>query len=218
MKFKNVRHKGFFITGTDTGVGKTFICSLLMQKYNFDYWKPVQTGKFTENDTLYIKENSSVKKNRFHKPIYTFKKPLSPHLASSYERISINIKRIKKPKSNKPLIIEGAGGILVPLNKKDLIIDLIKKFKLPVIIVSKSILGTINHTLMTLEILKKSKINIFGVILNNIKNKKEGDENAKSIEDFGNIKVLGQISSINHITKKKIEALSKKKFISAFKL
>ncbi len=116
------------------------------------------------------------------------------------------------------LIIEGVGGILVPLNKKNLLIDLIKKFKFPVIVVSRSILGTINHTLMTLEILKKNKINIFGVILNNIKNKKEGDENAKSIEDFGNIKVLGQILSINYIAKKKIEALSKKKFINVFKL
>ena len=209
---------GFFITGTDTGVGKTFFCSILMSKYNFDYWKPVQTGKFIENDTLYIKENSGVKKSRFHKPIYTFKKPLSPHLASSYERISINIKRIKKPKSNKPLIIEGAGGILVPLNKKDLIIDLIKKFKLPVIVVSKSILGTINHTLMTLEILKKNKIKVFGVVLNNIKNKKEGIDNAKSIEAFGKIKVIAQISSINRITKKKIEILSKKEFINVFKI
>ena len=209
---------GFFITGTDTGVGKTFFCSILMSKYNFDYWKPVQTGKFIENDTLYIKENSGVKKNRFHKPIYTFKKPLWPHLESSYERISINIKRIKKPKSNKPLIIEGAGGILVPLNKKDLIIDLIKKFKLPVIVVSKSILGTINHTLMTLEILKKNKIKVFGVVLNNIKNKKEGIDNAKSIEAFGKIKVIAQISSINRITKKKIEILSKKEFINVFKI
>ena len=128
------------------------------------------------------------------------------------------MKKIKKPRSHRPLIIEGVGGILVPLNKKDLLINLIKKFKLPVIVVSKSILGTINHTLMTLEILKKSKINIFGVILNKVKNKKEGDENAKSIEKFGNIKVLGQISSINRVTRKKIEALSKKKFISGFKL
>ncbi len=104
------------------------------------------------------------------------------------------------------------------MNKKNLLIDLIKKFKFPVIVVSRSILGTINHTLMTLEILKKNKINIFGVILNNIKNKKVGYQNAKSIEDFGNIKVLAQISSINHITKKKIEALSKKKFINVFKL
>ena len=210
--------KGFFITGTDTGVGKTFFSSILMKKYNFDYWKPIQTGKFIENDTFYIKQNIGIEKNRLHKPIYSFKKPLSPHLASNYEKISINIKKIKKPNSDRPLIIEGAGGILVPLNKKNLLIDLIKKFKFPVIVVSKSILGTINHTLMTLEILKKNKINIFGVILNNIKNKKEGYQNAKSIEDFGNIKVLGQISSINNVTKKKIETLSKKKFITEFRL
>ena len=126
--------------------------------------------------------------------------------------------KIKIPSSNKPLIIEGVGGILVPLNKKSLIIDLIKKFKLPVIVISKSILGTINHTLMTLEILKKNKIKIFGVVLNNIKNKKEGDNNAKSIETFGNVKVLAKISSINVVTKKKIIKLSNKKFINVFKL
>ena len=218
MKCKIMSKKGFFITGTDTGVGKTFFASILMKKYNFDYWKPIQTGKFTENDTLYIKQNIGIEKNRFHEPIYSFKKPLSPHLASRYEKISISIKKIKKPNTIKPLIIEGAGGVLVPLNKKNLIIDLIKKFRLPVIIVSKSILGTINHTLMTLEILKKNKIKVFGVVLNNVKNKKEGNDNAKSIETFGKIKVLTQISSVNPITKKRIEILSKKEFINVFKI
>jgi len=210
--------KGFFITGTDTGVGKTFFASLLINKYNFDYWKPIQTGKFLENDTLYIKKKIVNKKNILHEPVYSFKKPLSPHLASDYEKISIDIKKIKKPSSKRPLIIEGAGGILVPLNKKNLIIDLIKKFKLPVIVISKSILGTINHTLMTLELLKKNKIKVFGVVLNNIKNKKEGNDNAISLESFGNIKVLARISSINNINKKKIENLSKKKFMSVFKI
>jgi len=218
MKCKIMSKKGFFITGTDTGVGKTFFASILMKKYNFDYWKPIQTGKFTENDTLYIKKKLGIENNRFHKPIYTFKKPLSPHLASRYEKISISIKKIKKPNTIKPLIIEGAGGVLVPLNKKNLIIDLIKKFRLPVIIVSKSILGTINHTLMTLEILKKNKIKVFGVVLNNVKNKKEGNDNANSIETFGKIKVLIQISSVNPITKKRIETLSKKEFINVFKV
>ena len=135
MKCKIMSKKGFFITGTDTGVGKTFFASILMKKYNFDYWKPIQTGKFTENDTLYIKKKLGIENNRFHKPIddiwrhkpiYTFKKPLSPHLASRYEKISISIKKIKKPNTIKPLIIEGVGGVLVPLNKKNLIIDLIK--------------------------------------------------------------------------------------------
>ena len=213
MKFKNVRHKGFFITGTDTGVGKTFICSLLMQKYNFDYWKPIQTGKNLEDDTLYLNKDMSIDNQRFHKPCYILKKPLSPHLAANYEKISIDIEKIRKPQSSNPLIIEGAGGILVPLNKKKLIIDLIKKFKLPVIVVSQSILGTINHTLMTLNILKRNKIKIFGVILNNIKNKKEGNDNAKSIEDFGKVKVISKISYINKVTKEKVRSLSRSNII-----
>ena len=128
------------------------------------------------------------------------------------------MKKIKKPNSKIPMIIEGAGGILVPLNKNNLIIDLIKKFKLPVIIVSNSVLGTINHTLMTIEILKKNKINIFGIVLNNIKNKIEGDNHAKSIEQYGNVKVLEKISFFKDLNKKKIISLSKKTSFNVFKL
>ena len=95
---------------------------------------------------------------------------------------------------------------------------MIKKLRLPVIVVSKSILGTINHTLMTLEILKKNNIKVFGVVLNNVTNKKEGYDNAKSIEAFGGIKVLAQISSINQITKGNIEKLSKKRIFNIFKI
>ena len=210
--------KGFFITGTDTNVGKTFFSSILIQKFNYDYWKPIQTGKNLENDTLHIEKNTKNIKNKFHKPIYSFIKPLSPHLASNYEKKSINMKKIKKPNSKIPMIIEGAGGILVPLNKNNLIIDLIKKFKLPVIIVSNSVLGTINHTLMTIEILKKNKINIFGIVLNNIKNKIEGDNHAKSIEQYGNVKVLEKISFFKDLNKKKIISLSKKTSFNVFKL
>ena len=211
-------NKGFFITGSDTGVGKTLFSSILLQKFNYDYWKPIQTGNFIDNDTLNLKKILNSNHIKFHKCSYSLKKPLSPHLASKYQNIIININKIRKPKTFKPLIVEGAGGILVPLNKKKLIIDLIKKFRLPVIIVSKSILGTINHTLMTIEILKKNKINIFGVVLNNIKKKKEGDENAKSIEYFGKTKVLVKIPSIKNISKKKILNLSNKKSFNKFKL
>ena len=209
--------KGFFITGSDTGVGKTFFSSILMKKYNYEYWKPIQTGKSIENDTLYIK-NLNISNKRLHPPTYLLNKPLSPHLAASYEKILIDIKKINKPESKMPLIVEGAGGILVPLNKNKLIIDLIKKFKFPVIVVSKSILGTINHTLMTLEILKKNNIKVFGVVLNNIKNRKEGNDNAKSIEMFGKIKVLAKIPSIKNINKKKTDNLSKRTFMNIFKI
>tara|TARA_B100000029_G_scaffold480423_1_gene528443 strand:- start:10288 stop:10833 length:546 start_codon:yes stop_codon:yes gene_type:complete len=168
-----MNNKGFFITGTDTGVGKTFFTSILLQKFNYDYWKPIQTGTFIDNDTLNLKKILSSNYIKFYKSSYSLNKPLSPHLASKYQNILINMNKIKKPKSFKPLIVEGAGGVLVPLNKNKLMIDLIKKIKFPVIIISKSILGTINHTLMTIEILKKNKVNIFGVVLNNIKKKKK---------------------------------------------
>ena len=210
--------KGFFVTGTDTGVGKTLFCSILMKKYNYEYWKPIQTGKFIDNDTLFIKKNINKNKKRIHRPIYEFKKPISPHLASAYQRKVINLNNIKRPNCKNPLIIEGAGGILVPLNKQNLIIDLIKKLKMPVIIVSKSILGTINHTLMTLEILKKNKIKILGVILNKVNSMKEGNDHTRSIEYYGKTKVLAKISNINKISNKKIEILSRKKFVNLFKI
>ena len=218
MKSKNIIKKGFFITGTDTDVGKTFFSSILIEKYNFDYWKPVQSGKIIDNDSDYIRKKIDFNDNTIHRPIYELKKPLSPHLAAYYQKLSINIKKIKKPKTFKPLIIEGAGGIFVPLNKNHLMIDLIKKFKLPVILVSKSVLGTINHTLMTMEILKKNKIEIFGVVLNKVKNKKEGDDNARSIESFGKTKVLAKIPYVKIINKKKIKILSKQKIFDAFKI
>ena len=213
-----MNNKGFFITGTDTGVGKTFFTSILLQKFNYDYWKPIQTGTFIDNDTLNLKKILSSNYIKFYKSSYSLNKPLSPHLASKYQNILINMNKIKKPKSFKPLIVEGAGGVLVPLNKNKLMIDLIKKIKFPVIIISKSILGTINHTLMTIEILKKNKVNIFGVVLNNIKKKKEGDDNAKSIEDFGKVKVLLKIPFLKDINKKKIVNISKKKSFDIFKL
>ena len=211
-------NKGFFITGSDTGVGKTFFSSILLQKFNYDYWKPIQTGSYIDNDTLNLKKILNSNLINFHKSNYSLKKPLSPHLAAKYKNITININNFKKPKTFKPLIVEGAGGILVPLNKNKLMIDLIKKIKFPVIIISKSILGTINHTLMTIEILKKNKVNIFGVVLNNIKKKKEGDENAKSIQDFGGIKVLVKIPAIKKINKEKILNIGMKKSFNVFKL
>ena len=161
MKFHKRSIKKFFITGTDTSVGKTLFCSILMDKFLYDYWKPIQTGNKNDNDTIYIKKICKIPSNRFYKPAFSFRKPLSPHQAAKYENVSINLNNIKKPITNNPLIIEGIGGILVPLNNKNLIIDLIKKLKFPVIIVSRSTLGTINHTLMTIKNLRQNKIKIY---------------------------------------------------------
>tara|TARA_Y100000590_G_scaffold15182_1_gene18272 strand:- start:6333 stop:6974 length:642 start_codon:yes stop_codon:yes gene_type:complete len=209
--------KGFFITGTDTSVGKTFFSYLLMKRNIFYYWKPIQTGKLIEDDSLFLKKKLNLSNNRILKPIYRFNRPLSPHLAAKDEKVIIKMSNIKIPNIEGNIIVEGAGGILVPLNNSDLMIDLIKKLKFPVIIVSKSVLGTINHTLMTLEILRKKKINILGVVLNKIKNKKEGKDHVKSIEKFGRVKVLAEIPFFKKINNKEIDSFSKNKLFNVFK-
>ena len=213
MKFHKRSIKKFFITGTDTSVGKTLFCSILMDKFLYDYWKPIQTGNKNDNDTIYIKKICKIPSNRFYKPAFSFRKSLSPHQAAKYENVSINLNNIKKPIANNPLIIEGIGGILVPLNNKNLIIDLIKKLKFPVIIVSRSTLGTINHTLMTIKILRQNKIKIYGVVLNGVMNKK----NAQSIEHFGKVKVLAQIPFFKKISLKKIKNFTNQNPLKIFK-
>ena len=213
MKFHKRSIKKFFITGTDTSVGKTLFCSILMDKFLYDYWKPIQTGNKNDNDTIYIKKICKIPSNRFYKPAFSFRKSLSPHQAAKYENVSINLNNIKKPITNNPLIIEGIGGILVPLNNKNLIIDLIKKLKFPVIIVSRSTLGTINHTLMTIKILRQNKIKIYGVVLNGVMNKK----NAQSIEHFGKVKVLAQIPFFKKISLKKIKNFTNQNSLKIFK-
>jgi len=213
MKFHKRSIKKFFITGTDTSVGKTLFCSILMDKFLYDYWKPIQTGNKNDNDTIYIKKICKIPSNRFYKPAFSFRKSLSPHQAAKYENVSINLNNIKKPITNNPLIIEGIGGILVTLNNKNLIIDLIKKLKFPVIIVSRSTLGTINHTLMTIKILRQNKIKIYGVVLNGVMNKK----NAQSIEHFGKVKVLAQIPFFKKISLKKIKNFTNQNPLKIFK-
>ena len=213
MKFHKRSIKKFFITGTDTNVGKTLFCSILMDKFLYDYWKPIQTGNKNDNDTIYIKKICKIPSNRFYKPAFSFRKSLSPHQAAKYENVSINLNNIKKPITNNPLIIEGIGGILVPLNNKNFIIDLIKKLKFPVIIVSRSTLGTINHTLMTIKILRQNKIKIYGVVLNGVMNKK----NAQSIEHFGKVKVLAQIPFFKKISLKKIKNFTNQNPLKIFK-
>ena len=184
-----------------------------MDKFLYDYWKPIQTGNKNDNDTIYIKKICKIPSNRFYKPAFSFRKSLSPHQAAKYENVSINLNNIKKPITNNPLIIEGIGGILVPLNNKNLIIDLIKKLKLSVIIVSRSTLGTINHTLMTIKILRQNRVLIYGVVLNGPINTK----NAESIEHFGKVKVLTQIPFFKKVSLKKIKNFTNKNSLKIFK-
>jgi dethiobiotin synthetase len=158
-----------FITGIGTDVGKTVASTIVTEALEADYWKPIQAGDLDKSDTQKVKSKISNNKSQFHPNAYALNTPASPHYAAAVDKIIIDLKKITEPKTTNHLVIEGAGGVLVPLNDTDCVIDLIQK-DYKVIVVSRHYLGSINHTLLTFEALKSRGIAIAGIIFS-------GDEN-----------------------------------------
>lgn len=153
-----------FITGIGTGVGKTIVSAILVQKLQADYWKPIQSGDLDNSDTAQVRSLVSNKTITFHPETYQLTQPFSPHKSAALDGIYIDPEKIILPETNNQLIIEGAGGLMVPLNENFLMIDLIKKLDAEVILVSKNYLGSINHTLMSAGILKGNDIKLSRLI------------------------------------------------------
>jgi dethiobiotin synthetase len=154
----------YFVTAIDTDSGKTIASAILCKALKADYWKPIQAGLPGDSDTIknLLTNTASV----VHPEKYVFKTPASPHAAAEIENISILLKDFLLPKTTKDLIIEGAGGCLVPLNDKDFVIDLATKFNAQVILVADLYLGSINHTLLTFEALQRRNLKVKGIIFN----------------------------------------------------
>ena len=177
-----------FITGISTDVGKTIASAIITEALEADYWKPIQAGDLENSDSHKIKAYISNDKTIVYDNSYQLNTPASPHLAAYLDGIAIDLKKIIEPTTKNHLVIEGAGGIFVPLNDTDCVIDLIQK-EYKVIVVSLHYLGSINHTLLTIEALQNRKIKVAGIIFS-------GDEN-KSTEEIilkkTGIKLIGRI-------------------------
>ncbi|TZF84482.1 dethiobiotin synthase [Pedobacter sp. BS3] len=158
--------KRFFITGIDTGIGKTIVSAIVTEKLQADYWKPIQSGDLDNSDTLTIKQLVANPVTVFHPEAYRLTQPFSPHKSAAIDGIQIDPDTIRLPQTTNSLVVEGAGGLMVPLNEKTLIIDLIKKLELEVILVAKNYLGSINHTLLSLEMLRLKHIPLAGIVFN----------------------------------------------------
>ena len=152
-----------FITGIGTDVGKTIASSIVTQALEADYWKPIQAGDLENSDSHKIQKYISNNKTVIHDNSYKLNTPASPHYAAEIDGITIDVKKIKEPKTANHLVIEGAGGILVPINNNDSIVNLIQP-DYKVIVVSRHYLGSINHTLMTFEVLQSRNIKVAGII------------------------------------------------------
>ncbi|MGI4805649.1 MAG: dethiobiotin synthase [Janthinobacterium lividum] len=165
----NHQPKPLFVTGIGTGVGKTHVSAHLVESLQADYWKPVQSGDLEASDTMKVRSLVKNAKSVFHLETYRLTQPFSPHKSAELDGLVIDLQHFVLPKTQNQLIIEGAGGLMVPLNDEFLMIDLIKQLQAEVVLVAMHYLGSINHTLLSIEVLKSRNLPINRVVFNGIK-------------------------------------------------
>ncbi|MCX6181086.1 MAG: dethiobiotin synthase [Bacteroidetes bacterium] len=186
-----------FVTGIGTDVGKTIVSAILVEALQADYFKPVQAGEENQ-DRMTVKSLVSAKRVKFHKEKFLLKNPMSPHAAAELEGIELRLSRLKLPSFNNNIIIEGAGGVMVPINYKgDTMLDLMKYYEAEVVLVCSNYLGSINHTLLSINALKSKDLNILGVFFN-------GESNPQServILETTGVRCLGRIKREEAFTK-----------------
>jgi dethiobiotin synthetase len=198
----------YIIAGIGTEIGKTFISSILTEALQADYWKPIQSGALDFTDTDMVRSLISNSKTVFHPETYRLHQPMSPHAAAAIDGIEIELSKFQLPQTDNHLIIELAGGIMVPLNNNETNLDLIKRLAIPVILISKNYLGSINHTLLSIEVLKMNNIPIKGLIFNGERN----ESSEEFILNYTKINFLGRVDFEENINKELI-----KKYTSNFR-
>jgi dethiobiotin synthetase len=183
--------KQFFITGTDTGIGKTVVSALMCAATSGFYWKPIQTGAIEGTDRSAVMRYAQLPPERTISEVYCFDEPVSPHLAASSAGVRIELERLPQliTREREALVVEGAGGVLVPINDTQFMTDLMQWLGLPVLLASKSSLGTINHTLLSLAALRRCGLQIRGVVMVGPPNR----ANRQAIEKYGNVQVVGTL-------------------------
>lgn len=188
--------QGLIVTGTDTGVGKTVFAAALAGALQATYWKPIQCGLADGGDRERVEALTALPPNRIVPEAYRLQMPASPHRAAEAEGIEISLSKLALPKVEGPLVVEGAGGLMVPINRQALMIDLFASWRLPVVLVARTALGTINHSLLSIEALNGRNIPILGVAF-------VGEEIAdteRTIAEMGNVRRLGRLPLIETLT------------------
>jgi dethiobiotin synthetase len=195
----------FFITGIGTEIGKTLVSAIVTEYLQADYWKPVQSGDLHWTDTMKVQSLISNTKSVFHPERHRLNAPLSPHASAALDGVQIKLSDFTLPQTSNHLVVEGAGGLMVPLNEHDVLLDLIQQLQIPVILVSRNYLGSINHTLLSFEALKQRNIPIAGIVFN-------GEPNPASesfIENYTQLPVLFRVGNLDDITPESIRDVVK---------
>jgi len=184
----------YFVTGIGTDVGKTVASAILTEALEADYWKPIQAGDLSNSDTHKVERWVNNSETKFFDSAFKLKTPMSPHAAAEIDGVTLSKSKVKRPKTSKNLVIEGAGGLLVPISNTQTIADLISK-KDRVVVVSRHYLGSINHTLLTIESLRAKGLEVFGIIFNGLSTKTTED----IITKMTKVPVIGRIENEPYI-------------------
>jgi len=189
--------KAFWVLGTDTDVGKTVTAATLTLGLHAKYWKPVQAGIHDGTDTQRVAQMTGLPKTHFAQETYCLSEPLSPHAAAAIDEVEIDLNAFQIPRQEPfaHLVIEGAGGLMVPLNQTTLLIDLVQRTGLPCVLVCRSTLGTLNHTLLSLKALRDYGIPVLGLILNGPPN----ESNHKALLHYGEVGIIGSLYPLDAI-------------------
>lgn len=204
--------KGVFVTGTDTAIGKTVVSAWLVRALDGDYWKPVQTGLAEDTgDSATVRALSALPDDRFHAPVHELQAALSPQEAARREGVEIVLDGFSLPGSSRPLVVEGAGGVLAPLGEGLVMADLMVRLGLPVVLVAGTMLGTINHSLLSLEALRARGLEIAGVVfcgpLDAANRGPGGSANREAVEQLGEVAVIGEIPLLDPLDADAVAAL-----------
>ncbi|WGS19330.1 MULTISPECIES: dethiobiotin synthase [unclassified Bradyrhizobium] len=198
-----MRQQRIVVTGTDTGVGKTVFCAGLANLLDANYWKPIQAGLEGETDTEVVARLGGLASDRIVPELYRLRTPASPHLSAELDEVRINTDTLDVPDTGgRPLVIEGAGGLMVPLSGGTLYIDIFERWRLPVVLCASTALGTINHSLLSIEALRKRQIDILGIAFIGEKN----SEAVRAICEIGRVRWLGRLPLIAPLSSETLQA------------
>ena len=189
-------HPQLVVCGTDTDVGKTVVSAWLVQGLKAHYWKPVQSGLDGGGDRQRVQTLLNLSTDRILPEAFAFQQPVSPHWAAELDGVVLDPDALSRPRIDQPLVVETAGGLMVPLTRHWLQIDQLKRWQLPIVLVARSGLGTLNHTLLSLEALQRRKLPVLGLILNGPPHA----DNPGTLEQFGGVPVLAHLPPLSPLT------------------
>jgi dethiobiotin synthetase len=194
---------GFFVTGTDTDVGKTLVSSWLLTHLDASYWKPVQAGVEPESDSARVRRLAEVPPERILPEAYVLPEPLAPHEAARRAGIALDMAKLVPPPVDGLIVVEGGGGLMVPITDAAYMIDLAAELHLPIILVARSTLGTINHTLLSLEAIRRRGLPLAGVVISG----PETPHNRAAIERYGQAEVIAEIPWLETVNRSTLRAI-----------